>query len=333
MKRVLAVFFALLLPFSVHSQNVDFGFSAPPVSSASIVSGLGYTPVNKAGDTAIGTLQLSSASTFNWNADTYLLRESANTLSQRNGTNAQSHLVYNTYTDASNYERGTFSWGSNILSIGAIWAGTGTPRTTRLMSGSTYIDIDGSSGSVNFHRDASSAATLVQFNSSGITSTSALVAKFNPSINQASGTYSIIDINPTETAIGAGPHYLIGGRLGGGAVASVFGIQNNGAMNISGDFVQTNGAHNYVAAGGTADAQTLTYSPAVTAYKTGATYVFKAVGTNTVTTPTLNINGLGTKTMVKRASTALAAGDIVSGGFYHAVYNGTNMQILNPTVP
>lgn len=59
----------------------------------------------------------------------------ANTIDQRNGTNAQAFRVYNTYTDSSNYERAIFEWGSNVLTIGTNNAGTGTPRNLNIMAG------------------------------------------------------------------------------------------------------------------------------------------------------------------------------------------------------
>jgi hypothetical protein len=58
-----------------------------------------------------------------------------------------------------------------------------------------------------------------------------LAYRFAPSINQPSGTYTVLDINPTETAIGAGPHYLIRGRIGGGG--DVFNVDRAGAVNAS----------------------------------------------------------------------------------------------------
>jgi len=58
----------------------------------------------------------------------------AGTLAQRNGTNAQTFRIYNTYTDGSNYERGFMRWSSNVLEIGAEAAGTGTARNLRLVS-------------------------------------------------------------------------------------------------------------------------------------------------------------------------------------------------------
>jgi len=60
--------------------------------------------------------------------DVSLSREGAGILSQVNSTNAQTFRLYNTYTDASNYERGYFRWSSNTLQIGAEGLGTGSNR-------------------------------------------------------------------------------------------------------------------------------------------------------------------------------------------------------------
>jgi hypothetical protein len=68
--------------------------------------------------------------------DLRLARDAANTLAQRNGTNAQTFRAYNTFTDASNYERGVFDWTtqSNSLTIGTQQAGSGIARSLRLIT-------------------------------------------------------------------------------------------------------------------------------------------------------------------------------------------------------
>jgi hypothetical protein len=71
-------------------------------------------------------------------SDVVILRENATgVLAQRAGTNAQTFRLYNTFTDASNYERGFFRWSSNVLEIGAEAAGTGTQRTIDIKIGTT----------------------------------------------------------------------------------------------------------------------------------------------------------------------------------------------------
>lgn len=83
-----------------------------------------------------GGLLLGSGHSISWDSttavagtpDLVLVRDAANTLAQRNGTNAQTFRVYNTYTDASNYERADVAWSSNSLFIQTSQSGTGTAR-------------------------------------------------------------------------------------------------------------------------------------------------------------------------------------------------------------
>ena len=56
----------------------------------------------------------------------------ANTLALRRTTNAQTFRLYNTYTDASNYERGFLRWSSNVFEVGPEAEGTGTARPMRI---------------------------------------------------------------------------------------------------------------------------------------------------------------------------------------------------------
>lgn len=95
-----------------------------------------------------------------------------------------------------------------------------------------------------------------------------------------------------------------------------------------------NRTHATVIAGGTADALTLTYGTAPTAYTSGMRFMFYTAGSaNTSTAPTMNVNALGAKTIYKRdGSTALAAGDLVANSLYEIVYDGTNMRLMQTGV-
>jgi len=66
----------------------------------------------------------SSSSNVGFAADLRLYRDAANTLAQRNGTNAQTFNVYNTYTSGTNYERLATKWDTNVAII-ATEKGTG----------------------------------------------------------------------------------------------------------------------------------------------------------------------------------------------------------------
>ena len=86
-------------------------------------------------------LAMASLSYFGWannsggnysnNIDLALWRDGPQILAQHLGTFAQTFRVYNTITDASNYERGVFDWTTtaNVLTIGPQAAGTGTLRS------------------------------------------------------------------------------------------------------------------------------------------------------------------------------------------------------------
>ena len=83
------------------------------------------------------------------------------------------------------------------------------------------------------------------------------------------------------------------------------------------------GTGTYVATvGGTADAITLTASPAITAYVAGQTFRWIASGANT-TAVTVAVSGLAAKAITKNGTTALVAGDIASGAMVQATYDGT----------
>ncbi|MCX6788065.1 MAG: hypothetical protein NT108_02805, partial [Candidatus Kaiserbacteria bacterium] len=97
---------------TLSSGNVGIGTTSP--STTLSVAGNGYFT----GTVGIGGM------------DTLLARDAANTLAQRNGTNAQSLRVYSSYTDASNYSR--LSLGRDVNNTPAViiteQAGTGTAQ-------------------------------------------------------------------------------------------------------------------------------------------------------------------------------------------------------------
>ena len=95
------------------------------------------------------------------------------------------------------------------------------------------------------------------------------------------------------------------------------------------------GKANWVDGGGTADAITATYSPAITALVDGQICFVRATAANATTTPTFAPNGLTARTIVKHGGVALAVGDIVGDGHELALrYDLTNTrwELLNPSV-
>ena len=78
------------------------------------------------------------------------------------------------------------------------------------------------------------------------------------------------------------------------------------------------------------DTLTGSLTPALTAYATGNLFTFVAASTNTGAA-TINLNSLGAKSITKSGTTALVAGDIVSGQVYLIEYDGTRFQLINPS--
>jgi hypothetical protein len=72
------------------------------------------------------TFYLATSTVVQWGtaanrlvSDLAILKEAANVLSQRNGTNAQTFRLYNTFTSSTNFERLNFRWASNEFILDA----------------------------------------------------------------------------------------------------------------------------------------------------------------------------------------------------------------------
>jgi hypothetical protein len=92
----------------------------------------------------------------------------------------------------------------------------------------------------------------------------------------------------------------------------------------------------WIAAGGSADAITATYSPAITSLTDGLLLTFRSTAANATTTPTFAPNGLTARTIVKYGGQALLAGDIPRANYECLVkYNlaNTRWELIDPLTP
>lgn len=97
--------------------------------------------------------------------------------------------------------------------------------------------------------------------------------------------------------------------------------------NIAGD--ETFGASQWLTAVSGTNTLTATLSASNFAvYAVGQTFSFAAANANTGAV-TLNINGLGAKSVTKTGTTALIANDILAGQVVTVVYDGTRFQVVN----
>jgi hypothetical protein len=137
---------------------------------AASVLDVGATPtwvISSSGAALKDTLALAWTSSPNATGtrDVLLYRDAAATLAQRNGTNAQTYRLYNTYTDSSNYERVTLNWASNVCYLKPENAGSGSARLFVPVTGSTTVSSlpsasTAGAGARSFVTDANSTTFL-----------------------------------------------------------------------------------------------------------------------------------------------------------------------------
>lgn len=162
-------------------------------------------------------IAIPSTGSISIGGDTFLVRDAANVLAQRNGVSAQSFKLYNTYTDASNYERASLSWSSNVFNLITEAAGTGILRgisivaptgntltlgggsISTLMVGSTYIR-PGVNGNTALGQASFGYSKLyVDYTNTG-TVGAVTINKASGRVNLAAAGTSLVITNSTVTA-------------------------------------------------------------------------------------------------------------------------------------
>lgn len=81
-------------------------------------------------------------------------------------------------------------------------------------------------------------------------------------------------------------------------------------------------------AGGTATALTISLTPAITAYAAGQRFAFIAASNATTAATTLNVNGVGAKTIKKNYNDDLNSKDFIASQVVQVFYDGTNFQLI-----
>ena len=157
--------------------------------------------------------------------DLILARDAANKLALRNGAVAQAFNIYNTFTDASNYERGYERWNSNVYEVGVEAAGSGiTNRSMRVVAGGQLNLQAGSGNSITFNANLiASVDNTYDIGASGATRPRNVYVAGEAVVGDNSGNNGKLTIG-----IGLERGLYFGNRGRIGAVNDgVFALQNN----------------------------------------------------------------------------------------------------------
>ena len=129
------------------------------------------------------------------------------------------------------------------------------------------------------------------------------------------------NLNPSQIANQPAFTYLGNNTSGTAAVTAV----------TAANLVST--VNPWISAGGTADAITATYSPAITSLTDGLQLSFRASAANTTSAPTFSPNGLTARAITRLGGSTLSAGDIAGNNYEVKLrYNlsNTRWEIINP---
>lgn len=138
-----------------------------------------------------------------------------------------------------------------------------------------------------------------------------LVLVLNGSVN-ASTSYV-----QTATVTIVGTDAIVWNQFGSDVNGIITGIQNE--------------SYTYVNDTGAADAYVATLAPVVTSYVAGLRVQIKVANANTGAS-TLNVNGLGVKTIKTVSGLDLQAGDMIANMIADLIYDGTNFQLQNRNI-
>ena len=268
-----------------------------------------------------------SSTIYTSGIDLTLNRDAANTFGQRNTTNAQTYRIYNTYTDASNYERAKLEWSGNVFRVGTERLGTGSTANTRL-----DLQTDGTT------RVAISTTGLVGIGTTIPASTLHVLG--NVLVAAGSSTDQYITLKPYELSNGtlswegsAGQLFSITNSLSTGSIFSVNDISGIPSIDVDAGGAVTLGVYGGNIGIGTTN-PTSKLHVLGNALITGITTLGVTTATN-LTSQNLNVSGVSTFTDIRIASSSEKT-TLVSGNTVSLVYNtgGGNVAICtNPTGP
>jgi hypothetical protein len=196
---------------------------------------------------------------------------------------------------------------------------TGTETLTNKTLTAPQINMGSDATGDMYYRTSGGAFARLPIGTSGQilqTSASAIPEWIaNPAVSDASTTVKGVVEEATQAEV-------LARTTSGGTSARLF---------VNPSTLTTVQTYDYAASSGGTDTYAITVTPAPTAYVTGQTFRFKADVANTGPC-TINVNGLGAKSIYKNVSSELDTGDIAAGEVVTIIYDVTNFQLQGKSV-
>jgi len=216
------------------------------------------------------------------------------------------------------------SAGDTGGAVGITTAGAGTTGSATISyMGTVACVFDGATVAGDYVQISATTAGDCHDTASQTYPTSGQVIGRVLSTNAAGGTYNLdlfpAEIRPPTLSAAAGVTVTpSGGGITIGADTTVMATQKQvqqGAAVCANDT-------------GAADAYVVTLAPVPSSLTRYLTVCFKASNANATTTPTINVNGLGAKTIVSESGAAVAAGVIQASGYYWLQYDDSSTKFF-----
>lgn len=219
----------------------------------------------------------------------------------------------------------TLATGGSIarFNMGAATAGSGL----ELVTSGVYTGTD---GVLNVSATAATTGQIAVIDGSGITTGDVVRLKATEATLTSGNYIHCYDGAATDFKVARYGATTIAGSASGTAALTVTAgdiLLSSGTGNINGAF--TANTINFGTGAGVADVQTVACVPTIKTLATGQLIIWKPVADNTGAC-TLNVDGLGAKSVVTQTGAAPAAADLDATGIAMAVYDGTNYVLINP---
>lgn len=269
------------------NSAIAYGTIAPKTSSAELISFTGITANSDGTSTLTGVTRGLNKTYPYTTSSTFKLPHSGQSVFIL----SDAPQVFNQYASTANDQ--TFA-GINTFTQSPI---VPDPLSAFQVANKEYVDNLALAGAPN-------ASTTVkgvgEVSVAPVSATTPIFIGQNDPVVPTQGENDALIGNNTDIAVGSGNKFV-----------TQTGLQHN--------------AEKYVAdTSGSTTAYVATLSPVPTSLTAGMIVYVKIVSANTTTTPSLNVNSLGAKTIVKTNNQALAVGDIGANMYCTFIYDLTN---------